>query len=240
MSPQPTVVAVTKDHHSPSTSESIPGSTIHAAIPPAITSPPLSASTHPNPLVSRIPRTCRLDRHSTAQPCMSLVNRAIRVSRAARNTSAGIRDQVSDLSTDEPAAIRQRRPSSRSCARRSRRLHVIDVEHAEANGLVIVPVDIGFPMLIALRRATSPSIVLLRTSTKSHLTSTDRWSSRTYPLSPIPCGVAPPCPSGPTTSESDAGRSPDDTPTCRRRTAEVQTARVPGIAVGAPQAAPTR
>jgi len=36
------------------------------------------------------------------------------------------------------------------------------VEHAEANGLVIVTVDTDFPMLIALRRATNPSIVLLR------------------------------------------------------------------------------
>lgn len=36
------------------------------------------------------------------------------------------------------------------------------VEHAEVNGLVIVTVDTDFPMLIALRRSTSPSIVLLR------------------------------------------------------------------------------
>lgn len=52
-------------------------------------------------------------------------------------------------------------------------VHVIDVglatatdpeivEHAEADDLVILTVDTDFPMLIALRRATSPSIVLLR------------------------------------------------------------------------------
>lgn len=32
------------------------------------------------------------------------------------------------------------------------------VEHAEANGLVIVTVDTNFPMLIALQRAINPSI----------------------------------------------------------------------------------
>ena len=36
------------------------------------------------------------------------------------------------------------------------------VDYAEANDLVIVTVDTAFPMLIALRRATSPSVVLLR------------------------------------------------------------------------------
>lgn len=52
-------------------------------------------------------------------------------------------------------------------------MHVIDVglgtaldpvivEHAEANDLAIVTADTDFPMLIALRRAASPSIVLLR------------------------------------------------------------------------------
>lgn len=52
-------------------------------------------------------------------------------------------------------------------------VHVIDVglvtatdpeivEHAEANDLVIVTVDTDFPMLVVLRRTTSPSIVLLR------------------------------------------------------------------------------
>ncbi|CAN5903867.1 hypothetical protein BH23ACT10_BH23ACT10_17210 [soil metagenome] len=35
-------------------------------------------------------------------------------------------------------------------------------DHAEANDLVIVTIDTYFPMLIALRRATSPSVVLLR------------------------------------------------------------------------------
>jgi predicted nuclease of predicted toxin-antitoxin system len=52
-------------------------------------------------------------------------------------------------------------------------VHVIDVglataldpeiaDYADANDLVIVTVDTDFPMLIALRRATSPSVVLLR------------------------------------------------------------------------------
>lgn len=52
-------------------------------------------------------------------------------------------------------------------------VHVIDVglatavdpdivDYAEAHGLKIVTVDTDFPMLIALRRASSPSIVLLR------------------------------------------------------------------------------
>lgn len=52
-------------------------------------------------------------------------------------------------------------------------VHVIDVglataidpeivDHAEANDLVIVTVDTDFPMLLALRRASSPSVVLLR------------------------------------------------------------------------------
>lgn len=36
------------------------------------------------------------------------------------------------------------------------------VDYAEAHALVIVTVDTDFPMLIALRRATSPSVVLLR------------------------------------------------------------------------------
>ena len=36
------------------------------------------------------------------------------------------------------------------------------VDYAEARGLVMVTVDTDFPMLIALRRATSPSVVLLR------------------------------------------------------------------------------
>ncbi len=52
-------------------------------------------------------------------------------------------------------------------------VHVIDVglataldpeivDYADANDLVIVTVDTDFPMLVALRRATSPSVVLLR------------------------------------------------------------------------------
>lgn len=52
-------------------------------------------------------------------------------------------------------------------------VHVIDVglgtatdleivEYADNNALVIVTVDTDFPMLIALRRASSPSVVLLR------------------------------------------------------------------------------
>lgn len=36
------------------------------------------------------------------------------------------------------------------------------VEYADANDLVIVTVDTDFSMLIALRRASSPSVVLLR------------------------------------------------------------------------------
>jgi len=52
-------------------------------------------------------------------------------------------------------------------------VHVIDVglataldteivDYADANDLVIVTVDADFPMLVALRRVTSPSVVLLR------------------------------------------------------------------------------
>jgi len=52
-------------------------------------------------------------------------------------------------------------------------VHVIDVDlatavdpaivdYAESNGLAIITVDTDFPMLIALRRATTPSILLLR------------------------------------------------------------------------------
>jgi predicted nuclease of predicted toxin-antitoxin system len=52
-------------------------------------------------------------------------------------------------------------------------VHVVDVglttatdpeivDHADDHGLVIVTVDTDFPMLIALRRAASPSVVLLR------------------------------------------------------------------------------
>jgi predicted nuclease of predicted toxin-antitoxin system len=36
------------------------------------------------------------------------------------------------------------------------------LDHALANGLVVVTADTDFPMLIALRRASSPSVVLLR------------------------------------------------------------------------------
>lgn len=35
-------------------------------------------------------------------------------------------------------------------------------DRAEANGYVVVTADTDFPMLAALRRATSPSVVLLR------------------------------------------------------------------------------
>ena len=52
-------------------------------------------------------------------------------------------------------------------------VHVIDVglataldteivDYADANDLVIVTVDTDFPMNVALRRVTSPSVVLLR------------------------------------------------------------------------------
>jgi predicted nuclease of predicted toxin-antitoxin system len=52
-------------------------------------------------------------------------------------------------------------------------IHVIDVDlataidpdivaYAETNGFAIITVDTDFPMLIALRRATTPSILLLR------------------------------------------------------------------------------
>ena len=56
-------------------------------------------------------------------------------------------------------------------------VHVVDVglattsdteiaDRAEADGLIVVTADTDFPMHLALRRATSPSIVLLRRVTE--------------------------------------------------------------------------
>ncbi len=102
-------------------------------------------------------------------------------------------------------------------------VHVIDVglataidpdivDHAEDQGLVIVTVDTDFPMLIALRRASSPSVVLLRGATSSHPTSTPRSSSRTYLPSPTTLRQGPWCHSVPTTCESEASHWPDRRP----------------------------
>jgi len=64
------------------------------------------------------------------------------------------------------------------------------VERAEADGYVIVPADTDFPMLVALRRATSPSIVLLRGVTE---------------LAPDGCSTAAGRESSPVSDDLDSG-----------------------------------
>lgn len=99
-------------------------------------------------------------------------------------------------------------------------VHVIDVglataldteivDYADANDLVIVTVDTDFPMLVALRRVTSPSVVLLRGVNELAPDEHAALSSRTCPPSPTTSNAAPSCPSDLTTSESEASHWPD-------------------------------
>lgn len=97
-------------------------------------------------------------------------------------------------------------------------MHVIDVrlgtavdldmvDHAEADDLAIVTADTDFPMLLALRRAASPSIVLLRgineLSPDQHAALVIDNCGRSRTIS----DAARPCPSARTISESETSLS---------------------------------